>query len=59
MKASYFMPVDKINKFMRGAAMNSQYGIQVAGTCGPAVKDMLPPRWSSPTRRTRCSSPTS
>ena len=43
MKASYFMPDDKINQFMRGAAMNSQYGIQVFGICGPAVKDMLPP----------------
>ena len=43
MKASYFMPIDKINQFMQGAAMNSQYGIQVFGICGPAVKDMLPP----------------
>jgi acetoacetate decarboxylase len=43
MKASYFIPKEKLMNFMAGASMNSQEGIQLFGVTDPKVKKLVPP----------------
>ena len=43
MKSSYFVPLEKLAKFLVGSAMNTQEGIYVFGIGDSSLKDMLPP----------------
>ena len=43
MHSSYFIPLEKVMKFMADAAMNSMEGVYVYGLTDPSVKRLLPP----------------
>ena len=41
MHSSYFIPLEKVMKFMADAAMNSMEGVYVYGLTDPSVKRLL------------------
>lgn len=43
MNGSYFIPAEKLTKFMSGGAMNAMEGVYVYGLTDPGVKRLLPP----------------